>query len=192
MPTYINSKVYDESDTYRKFYRAWATFITAWVRYGIAATISKLGDDFVYSDTDSIKFLNADKHKDLFNVGDGLGQWKDEGTYELFKIFNTKSYMYIENGKLELVFSGLDGEIKDRMVKAAEKNGRVQDIVKVQDYGLFSTDGHIMRRQFSNDTIDRIVTDMNGKKIHIIQKGYELIKRTKFSIDEPQIKVVNI
>ena len=192
MPTYINYKVYDESDVYRRFYRAWATFITAWVRYSIAATISKLGDDFVYSDTDSIKFLNADKHKDLFNVGDGLGQWKDEGTYELFKIFNTKSYMYIENGKLELKFSGLDGEIKDRMIKAAEKNGRLHEIVKAQDYGLFSADGHIMRQQFSNDIIDKTVTDMNGKKIHIIQKGYELIRRTKFSIDEPQIKIVNI
>lgn len=192
MPTYINYKVYDENDAYRKYYRAWATFITAWVRYSIAATISKLGDDFVYSDTDSIKFLNADKHKDLFNVGDGLGQWKDEGTYELFKIFNTKSYMYIENGKLELVFSGLDGEIKDRMVKAAEKSGEMRQRFKTQTYGLFAMRGHTYRESHIDDEIDTWVTDYTGKLVHIVQKGYELIKRTKFSIDEPQIKIVNI
>ena len=45
----------------------WGLFVTAHVRRsGIARTILELGDDYIYSDTDSVKFINYEKHKAYF------------------------------------------------------------------------------------------------------------------------------
>ena len=44
----------------------WGVFVTAYSRYDIFINgILKVGDDYVYSDTDSIKFLHPEKHQDF-------------------------------------------------------------------------------------------------------------------------------
>ena len=42
---------------------AWGVFITAYARRNLFTGIMSMGKDYVYCDTDSIKFLNMDKHK---------------------------------------------------------------------------------------------------------------------------------
>lgn len=42
---------------------AWGVFITAYARRNLFTGIMSMGTDYVYCDTDSIKFLNMDKHK---------------------------------------------------------------------------------------------------------------------------------
>lgn len=42
---------------------AWGVFITAYARRNLFTGIMTMGNDYVYCDTDSIKFLNMDKHK---------------------------------------------------------------------------------------------------------------------------------
>ena len=43
---------------------AWGVFITAYARRNLFTGIMSMGKDYVYCDTDSIKFLNMDAHKD--------------------------------------------------------------------------------------------------------------------------------
>lgn len=47
----------------RFLYYAWGIWITAYSRKNLWTGIMAMGDDYVYSDTDSIKFLNYEKHK---------------------------------------------------------------------------------------------------------------------------------
>lgn len=42
---------------------AWGVFITAYARRNLFTGIMSMGKDYVYCDTDSIKFINMDKHK---------------------------------------------------------------------------------------------------------------------------------
>lgn len=51
----------------RFLYYPWALYITARCRARIWSAILKLGDDYCYTDTDSIKMLHPEKYTDYFN-----------------------------------------------------------------------------------------------------------------------------
>lgn len=53
--------------TSRFLYYPWGVWITAYSRRNLWMGIKYIGDDYVYSDTDSIKLLNYDKHKKYIN-----------------------------------------------------------------------------------------------------------------------------
>lgn len=48
----------------RFLYYAWGLFVTAYARKNLWTGIIAMGEDYVYSDTDSIKCLNFDNHQD--------------------------------------------------------------------------------------------------------------------------------
>lgn len=59
-------KHYNESKN-RFTHYAWGVFITAYARQAIQYAILETADDHVYTDTDSEKFLNYEKHKEWFD-----------------------------------------------------------------------------------------------------------------------------
>ena len=101
----------------------WGVWVTAWARWELLHTVYKIGDDVVYCDTDSIKYLN--NHDDiieednkrileenytiqkLYNIPESyfspktikgktkpLGLWDKEDDYAYFKTLGAKRYCF--------------------------------------------------------------------------------------------------
>lgn len=54
-------------DKNRTTFFPWGVWITAYARHNLWSGIFELGDDYIYSDTDSVKCLNAENHQAYFD-----------------------------------------------------------------------------------------------------------------------------
>ena len=67
--------VYNNSRNRFLFY-PWGVFVTAYARRNLFTAIYALGDDYVYSDTDSVKLLNGKKHTMYFKCYNDTAEYK--------------------------------------------------------------------------------------------------------------------
>lgn len=70
----------------RFLYYQWGIFVTAYARKNLWTGIIAMGDDYVYSDTDSIKCLNYDKHVKYIEWYNQMTIHKLETMCETYKI----------------------------------------------------------------------------------------------------------
>ena len=92
-------------------------YVTAYARRNLLLAILKnCPCTFVYSDTDSIKFVGnnifIDTNKRLVDYAENihvkdLGKFDYEGTYDEFINLGAKKYCYTKNGKIDMVVAGL-------------------------------------------------------------------------------------
>lgn len=120
---------------------AWGVYVTAYAREELQKAIDFVGNDFVYTDTDSVKFkgvhdfsiLNREILKDCekFNAiaydveknAHYLGIFELDGVYKKFKTLGAKKYAYIdENDKLHITVSGVNKKIAPIELKNDIKN----------------------------------------------------------------------
>lgn len=107
----------------------WGVWVTAWARYELHRLINLVGKEFVYCDTDSVKFtgeipweeINAINDK-YIEISEKIGShatdrkhkehymevWEYEGTYRDFKTFGAKKYANTDQyGHLSVTVSGV-------------------------------------------------------------------------------------
>ena len=162
----------------------WGVFVTAYSRYDIwVHGILKVKDDYVYSDTDSIKFLHPEKHQDFiqeFNtqIGEELlkamrfhkldpaliapktitGKMKPLGIYEIdgdYKRFKTL-------GAKRYLYEDLDGHINITVAGLPKKSGR-EYISKYKDpFKRFTKDMEVPADVSGKQTATYIDYEMEG------------------------------
>lgn len=130
----MQAMVQKENNNRNRFlYYPWGIFVTAYARRNLWQGIIAMQDDYVYSDTDSIKYLHKDKHDDYIAMYNAicrdklqamcdfrkldfarcvptdrlLGVFDYEGKSDYFKTLGAKRYMTYANGKYKLTVAGL-------------------------------------------------------------------------------------
>ncbi len=123
---------------------SWGVWITAYARNNLWDNINKIGDDVVYCDTDSIKYINThdddikkynekayEKIQDFISrnkITDEytkdqlklLGQFDYEGTYEKFTTLGAKKYCLEKDNKIEITVSGVNKKYGSLAIKKIE------------------------------------------------------------------------
>lgn len=113
-------------DTRRFTSYLWGVWITAYQRRNLAVAVVSLGGQYVYSDTDCVKYTgDADWLFEGYNkivqgkaddaagyygidIPSDLGRFAEDGEYRYFKTLGTKQYLSIDMaGKLETTVAGL-------------------------------------------------------------------------------------
>lgn len=77
---------YANTDNQRFLFYLWGVFITAYARRNVWAGIFACGSDYVYCDTDSVKFLNPDKHTEFFETYNEQIQQKIQQCLNYYKL----------------------------------------------------------------------------------------------------------
>lgn len=104
----------------------WGVWTTAWARWELHRMIDAAGDNFVYCDTDSVKYLgsldmeeyNREKIRNSRESGASardpagkthfMGVFEDEGRYKRFCTLGAKKYAYEEqDGSLHITVAGV-------------------------------------------------------------------------------------
>lgn len=86
-----NEKLQDELEKYNKskkrfLFYVWGIFVTAYARRNLFTGIFEFGNDYIYSDTDSIKVVNYNNHMEYINKYNELTQRKLQKACEYHRI----------------------------------------------------------------------------------------------------------
>ena len=157
---------------------AWGVWVTAWARYRLQEVIDLAGHNFIYCDTDSVKYigdidigeynrqrihdsrLNKAYAKDRKGIIHYMGVFEneienDDKAYDRFKTMGAKKYVYELDGKLHITIAGVSKK------KGAKELGCIENFKE----GFVFHDAGGTESIF-NDDIDMTV-ERDGHQIRI-------------------------
>lgn len=161
----------------------WGIYTTAWARYHLLVDVFyKIGNDAVYGDTDSCKYLNPEKHEQVFRrfnrkmakrrysfcIENGfrmdlmghLGELTDDGTIKKFKTLGAKRYLVLDEcNNLECTVAGLPKRAFNQYLHK-NKVSNLNDVFNLFDFGL-KIENCKNAHAYVNDVTD-VITDYNG------------------------------
>lgn len=184
---------YNKSKKRFLFY-PWGIYVTAFNRWRVLSAIYKVGSDYIYSDTDSVKGLNYEKHKHIFEADNETAKAMLQRTCDFYKIpfektcpkttdgvpkmlgawdfegvcdFKTlgaKRYMTCKNGKYSITVAGLGKVAIDYI---CEQGG----------FDYFNNDMYIpsvhtgkLTHTYIDEEQRYLCTDYNGKTAEVVAK----------------------
>lgn len=161
----------------------WGVYTTAWARYHLLTDVfHKIGNDSVYGDTDSCKYLNPGKHEHIFEkfnrkmakrrykfctengfdvaLMGHLGELTDDGTIVKFKTLGAKRYLVLDdNNNLECTVAGLPKRAFNQFLHK-NKVSNLEDVFNLFDFGLKIE--NCKNAHAYVDNVTDIITDFNG------------------------------
>lgn len=197
-------KVAKHNSSYgRLVYYPWGVWITAYARRNLWTGILAVGDDYVYSDTDSLKFLNYESHKEYVDeyqdevayklklaeahyklkMPSDIGMWDYEGTYEKFKTLGAKRYL--TDGKVTV--AGLSSNAGERYLR---KLSLLSEETKKLDVEEFFTDDLTIpanetgknTHTYIDEEITLLVTDYLGNTCEVTTPSGIHLEECEFTL----------
>ena len=159
---------------------AWGIWTTAHARMELEKAIKLVGNNFVYCDTDSVKFIDdgsvsfdkynkSQKRASIKNGGVAqdpsgnkyyLGIYEHDGTYEKFITMGAKKYAYTdENDNLYITIAGVG---KKRGATEMAAHGGIQAFQ--EGFTFYDAGG---TESVYNDIIEPFTVDIDGKSLNI-------------------------
>lgn len=165
----MNEMINDYNESKNRFlYYMWGIFITAYARRNLWTGITAFGLDYVYSDTDSIKCLNYEKHTEYINLYNEHIIRNMENMCDYYKIDKTLLKPKTKDGKEKMIgvwdFEGTYSKFKTLGAKRymVEHNGKIEITVA----GLSKQNGvQYLLKVCNND--NQKVFDMFENNMHI-------------------------
>ena len=153
-------EIYNEKKINKRFtYYAWSPFLTAYARRNLFNIIVPLGSDFLYCDTDSVKFTNENKHTNLFKIYENDLKGKIEQVSKYHKIDYSRFLGSKEKSKQKLI--GIWE--KDGSYKQFKSLGSKQYLVELENGEMESTVSGIGKKE----TVDYLkeISENNKEKM---------------------------
>lgn len=201
---------YNESNN-RFLSYVWGVFITAYARRNLFSGILACGEDYIYSDTDSIKILNSDDHKDYIDNYNNMIIKKLKTMCNTYKIdFSDVSPYTIENEQKIIGLWDFDGhykkfktlgakrymvltdkdELKITIAGVNKKTGAEYLKTKKDPFESF-TDELVIPKEYSgkktltysNDSFTEEVTDYNGITAVVSESTWSHMESVDFSLN---------
>lgn len=150
----------------------WGCWVTAWARYRLEEGIKLAGDNFVYCDTDCVKYVqeidwnpyNAKRIKDSIAngayaddpAGDRhyMGVYEQEKTDQRFKTMGAKKYAFEQDGKTYITVAGVNKRLGGKELERFggldafnegfifREAGGMESVYNDEPYGYVNIDGH--------------------------------------------------
>ena len=205
------------TDKNRFLFYHWGVWCTAYARNNLYTGIRECKDDYIYSDTDSIKIFNADKHKNYFEK---YNEWIVQKLEKCLKYHNIPlDYISPKTIKGETKTLGIwdfdgfytdfktlgakryiyrkDDKISITVCGLSKKSGK-EFIENQQKPFLFFNDGMFvdcehtgkMTHTYIDREIENIITDYLGNQAYYHEKSFIHLEKTDYllSLSDMYIK----
>lgn len=104
IPKNIEEGIDKYNTNIRRFlFYPWGVWVTAYARANLFSGIIEMGDDYVYSDTDSIKSMNTERHENYFNSYNAQILQKIEAASQYHNIDKSLFAPYTKKGKQKII-----------------------------------------------------------------------------------------
>ena len=87
----------------RFLFYPWGVWVTAYARANLFSGIIEMGDDYIYSDTDSIKSMNTERHENYFNSYNAQILQKIEAASQYHNLNKSLFAPYTKKGKQKII-----------------------------------------------------------------------------------------